>query len=58
MLSQRRAESVAEFLVAQGFIPQLVSAQGMGEANPVAANATAPGRAKNRRVELSLTPPA
>lgn len=57
-LSQKRADSVAAYLVSQGFAPNLVSAQGMGEANPVASNATPQGRAKNRRVELSLAPPA
>lgn len=58
MLAEKRAESVAQFLVAQGFTPDLVSATGLGEANPVASNATPQGRAKNRRVELSLAPPA
>ena len=43
-----------EFLVSQGVKPDLLSAQGFGEASPVASNATAQGRAKNRRVELSI----
>ncbi|MBI3800279.1 MAG: OmpA family protein [Deltaproteobacteria bacterium] len=54
-LSQRRAATVMQFLIAQGVKPSLVSAQGLGEANPVASNDTAEGRAQNRRVELTLT---
>jgi chemotaxis protein MotB len=54
MLSQKRAEAVMEYIVAQGFNPSLMRAQGMGEANPVAANSSASGRAQNRRVEISL----
>ena len=53
MLSQKRAETVMQFLIAQGINPSLVSAQGFGEANPVASNHTR-GRAQNRRVELTL----
>ncbi len=54
ILSQKRADAVMQFLVSQGVKPDLVSAKGFGEADPVASNATAAGRAKNRRVELSL----
>ena len=57
-LSQKRAESVMNYLVSQGFKPDLVSAHGYGEANPVAPNTTAKGRAQNRRVELTLGGPA
>ena len=57
-LSQKRAESVMEYLVSQGFKSDLVSARGYGEANPVAENTTAKGRAENRRVELTLGGPA
>ena len=53
-LSQKRAESVMEYLVSQGVKSDLVSAHGYGEANPVADNKTAKGRAENRRVELTL----
>jgi chemotaxis protein MotB len=56
VLSQKRAENVMEFLVSQGISPNLVSAHGLGEANPVASNDTAQGRAQNRRVELALAP--
>jgi len=54
ILSQKRAESVMEYLISQGVKSDLISARGHGEATPVASNATAAGRAKNRRVELTL----
>jgi len=54
ILSQKRAEDVMAYLVSQGVKPDLVSAQGFGDTNPVAPNDTAQGRAQNRRVELSL----
>jgi len=53
-LSQKRAETVMEFLISRGVKPDLVSAHGYGDADPVAANTTAKGRAQNRRVELTL----
>src|SRR5215471_20983301 len=53
-LSQKRADTVMQFLIAQGVNPVLVSAQGFGEADPVASNDTPEGRAQNRRVELTL----
>ncbi len=54
ILSQKRADAVAEFLVSRGVKQELVSAHGFGEANPIASNKTSSGRAKNRRVELGL----
>jgi chemotaxis protein MotB len=54
ILSQKRADTVMQFMISHGVKPSLVSAQGFGEADPVASNATADGRAKNRRVELTL----
>jgi len=53
-LSQKRAESVMQYMISQGVNPDLVSAHGFGEADPVAPNDTAEGRAQNRRVELEL----
>jgi len=53
-LSQKRAETVMNFMISQGVKPTLVSAQGFGEADPIASNDTAKGRAQNRRVELTL----
>jgi chemotaxis protein MotB len=57
-LSQKRADSVMQFLISQGVKPDLVSAHGYGEQDPIASNDTAQGRAKNRRVELTLGNPA
>jgi chemotaxis protein MotB len=53
-LSQKRADTVMQFLISQGVNPSLVSAQGFGDTNPVASNDTPEGRAQNRRVELML----
>ena len=53
-LSQKRAETVMQFMISQGVNPSLVSAQGFGEKDPVASNDTPEGRAQNRRVELTL----
>lgn len=54
VLSLKRAQSVANFLISQGVNPSLVSAQGFGDADPIASNATPEGRAQNRRVEIML----
>ena len=53
-LSEQRAGSVAEFLIAQGLAADKVTSQGRGESEPVADNDTEEGRARNRRVELHL----
>ncbi|WP_263144054.1 OmpA family protein [Pseudomonas sp. RIT-PI-AD] len=55
-LSQRRAQSVANYLLAQGVNPQRVTTRGMGPDQPVASNANEGGRAQNRRVEVNLRP--
>jgi len=54
VLSQKRAETVMQYMISQGVKPSLISAQGFGDANPVASNDTPQGRAQNRRVELTL----
>lgn len=53
-LSERRAASVAEYLISQGLAPDKVTSQGRGKSEPVADNDTDEGRALNRRVELHL----
>lgn len=55
-LSQLRAQSVANYLIAQGVEPGRLSSRGMGPDQPVASNATEAGRSQNRRVEIKLTP--
>jgi len=53
-LSMRRAQTVVNYLISQGVNQNLLTAQGLGDADPVASNDTAQGRAQNRRVELTL----
>lgn len=55
-LSKRRADSVARYLMMQGVSSARIQTQGMGKNYPVADNATEEGRAKNRRVEIKITP--
>jgi outer membrane protein OmpA-like peptidoglycan-associated protein len=54
-LSDQRADSVRDYLVAQSVPDANVTAQGYGKAHPVADNATTSGRAQNRRVQLVVT---
>ncbi len=53
-LSERRADSVKSYLVGQGLPAAAIQASGQGESKPVADNATAAGRAQNRRVEVEV----
>ena len=55
-LSQRRAQSVADYLSGNGVAAQRISAYGAGPSQPIASNATDAGRAQNRRVEINLRP--
>lgn len=55
-LSTARAVGVVKFLVAEGVKPELLSASGYGEHDPVAPNDTDDNRAKNRRIEIVLQP--
>ncbi len=54
-LSEKRAASVAQFLVSQGIPANIISAFGQGESNPVASNATKEGRQQNRRVDITVS---
>lgn len=56
LLSQRRAEAVKNYLVTKGITSERLLAKGLGETAPVADNATADGRAMNRRIEFQLVP--
>jgi chemotaxis protein MotB len=53
-LSLKRASEVVAYFQSQGVNPSLLNAQGFGEADPVAPNDTAEGRARNRRVVIVL----
>ncbi|WP_237883885.1 OmpA family protein [Pseudomonas sp. PGPR40] len=53
-LSERRASSVAAYLLGQGVTPNKLTSEGRGESQPVADNDTEEGRAQNRRVELHI----
>jgi len=55
-LSQRRAESVAQYLSSQQVNPRRLGVQGLGESQPIASNASAMGKAENRRVEIVIQP--
>jgi len=51
-LSERRADSVIEYMIKHGISPERLQAVGMGETKPIADNKTAEGRRKNRRTEF------
>jgi outer membrane protein OmpA-like peptidoglycan-associated protein len=55
-LSQRRANSVADYLVTRGVIQARIMTAAGGEDHPIANNTTEQGRAANRRVEVTLSP--
>jgi len=53
-LSERRAQSVANYTIAQGVESSRISTQGFGSSKPVADNSTEAGRQANRRVEIAI----
>ena len=55
-LSERRAESVANFLANSGVQRARLATKGYGESQPIASNSTEEGRAANRRVEIKIVP--
>jgi len=56
VLSEKRAQSVASYLIGQGVPSDALVVQGSGESNPIASNASSQGRQLNRRVELIVEP--
>ena len=56
-LSERRAQSVRDYLGDHGIPPSTLNAAGFGKADPIASNATAEGRAQNRRVTVQFKSP-
>jgi outer membrane protein OmpA-like peptidoglycan-associated protein len=55
-LSQKRANSVRDYLVTKGIPQDLITAQGKGPDNPVSENTSVEGRSANRRVEIVVQP--
>ncbi|HYD28018.1 OmpA family protein [Brevundimonas sp.] len=55
-LSRQRASSVAQYLVSRNVLADRLYVDGRGETQPVATNATAQGKAQNRRVEILIRP--
>jgi outer membrane protein OmpA-like peptidoglycan-associated protein len=55
-LSDRRAQSVADYLVGHGVTRARIGVRGYGESQPIASNDTDLGRAENRRVEIKVVP--
>jgi chemotaxis protein MotB len=55
-LSTARANSVVQFMIAQGFPSKNLAAAGYGEFDPVAPNDTDAGREQNRRIEILFVP--
>ncbi|HZW16954.1 MAG TPA: OmpA family protein [Brevundimonas sp.] len=55
-LSRQRASSVAQYLVNRNVLADRLYVDGRGESQPVASNATADGKAQNRRVEILIRP--
>ena len=55
-LSERRASGVSNHLAQKGVNPRRLVTRGFGESYPVAANTTAEGKARNRRVEIQIVP--
>ena len=55
-LSRQRASSVAQYLVSRNVLADRLYVDGRGESAPIASNATAEGKAQNRRVEILIRP--
>jgi len=56
-LSTARAVSVVKFFQAEGVDPKMLGVAGYAQYHPIASNDTAEGRAKNRRIEIGMSPP-
>lgn len=55
-LSERRAQSVADYLASRGVARARMGIRGYGESQPIASNDTEAGRSQNRRVEIKVVP--
>ncbi len=56
VLSEKRAEAVANYLIQKGVSPKRIKIIGYGETRPKYSNKTAKGRSQNRRVEITIIP--
>ncbi len=54
LLSQNRAEAVANYLISKGIVTERIAFKGYGESQPIAPNTSAAGRLQNRRVECKV----
>ena len=55
ILSEGRAQAVREEIIKRGIVPERIEADGKGESEPIDTNDTEEGRARNRRVEFTIT---
>jgi OOP family OmpA-OmpF porin len=55
-LSEKRANAVAEYLMASMNVEFPINSEGFGETRPVASNDSPEGRAQNRRIDIVITP--
>lgn len=55
VLSEKRAQAVAEVLTGKGVVPSRIQTEGRGATVPIADSTTAAGRARNRRVDIMVT---
>lgn len=53
-LSERRAQTVLDYLTQNGIDPQIITSKGFGKSQPIVSGNTAAARAKNRRVEIGI----
>ena len=57
ILSEKRADAVADYLAEKGISRKRIKSKGYGESYPLASNATSAGRSKNRRIEIIVSRP-
>lgn len=57
VLSEKRAEAIAQFLMNKGIDKARITTKGMGDTKPIADNATEQGRSKNRRTSFTIQLP-
>ena len=53
-LSERRAQTVRDYLVENGIAPEIIASRGFGKSRPIVPDTNAEARAENRRVEIGI----